>query len=248
MKIGRKQVGRIAGLLLLLLLLLFLGPSAAQALEAPELTLAGPEDLIAFGESVRAGETFRGRRVVLSGNIDMTGYDFAPIGARTGGGAVAFEGEFDGGGHAILGLRVTGVPGGGGGAGLFAALENASVRDLWLDGQVSAAGQSVVGALAGRAKNCSLANVTAAVTVTAAAWAAPERGYLAAGGLVGEAEDTVMDRCAAQGSLGAAGSFQGPVYAGGLAGLLDRCRVSSCTPRPRSTSTTGASWWAPLPA
>ena len=38
MKIGRKKTGRIAGLLLLILLLLFLGPSAAQALEAPELT------------------------------------------------------------------------------------------------------------------------------------------------------------------------------------------------------------------
>ena len=96
MKIGRKKAGRIAGLLLILLLLLLLGPSAAQALEAPELTVAGPEDLIAFGESVRAGESFRGRRVVLAGNIDMTGYALEPIGSGPGGEDRAFEGILDG--------------------------------------------------------------------------------------------------------------------------------------------------------
>ena len=223
MKIGRKKTGRIAGLLLLILLLLFLGPSAAQALEAPELTLAGPEDLIAFGESVRAGESFLGRRIVLAGDIDMTGYGLDPIGARPGGGAVAFQGELDGGGHAIRGLTVT-AGSGGGGAGLFAALQNASVHDLCLDGAVAASGQRTVGLLAGQASDCLLVRVTARADVTAVAWAPPEQGLLAAGVLVGQAENTVMDRCAAQGSLGAAGSFDGPVYAGGLAGSLSGCR------------------------
>ena len=218
MKTGRKKAAGFAGLFLSLLLLL---PPVPVRADGPVSAIGTPEDLAAFAESVRAGDAYAGRTVTLTADIDMTGRDFAPIGVWSAGDySRVFQGVFDGGGHAVTGLAVTVAPESGA-AGFFSGLYNAEVKNLTLEAVVAGSGVPFVGGLAGRTVNVSLSRVAARVYVTADAWPAPEEGVLACGGLAGLAEGrTVMDRCAVRGYVGAAGSFDGSVYAGGAIGLL----------------------------
>ena len=219
MRIRRIVTGCIAGLFLFLMMTL--RAPAAYGAEGP-VVIDGPAALIAFGDSVSAGQTYAGRTVVLAGDVDMTGWGFVPIGqTMTGDWSRVFQGTLDGGGHAIKGLTVSG-------AGLFSALYGATVHDLRLEITVSAQGQTAAGGLAGRMVSTTLQNVAVDGYVTAGSWAAPEDGILAAGVLAGRAEGwTVMDRCAARGSLGAAGAFGASVYAGGAVGYLQGAAVSN---------------------
>ena len=183
MRIRRIVTGCIAGLILFLILAM-LAPAAYGA-EGP-VVIDGPETLAAFAESVSAGQTYAGRTVVLAADIDMTGRTFAPIGqSMAGDWSAVFQGTFDGQGHAIRGLTVTG---GSGGAGLFSSLYNAVVQNLRLEISVAGQGQVAVGGLAGRMVNATVRNVAVDGNITAGSWAAPEYGVLAAGVIAGQAE------------------------------------------------------------
>ena len=219
MRIRRIVTGCIAGLFLLSLLIAWL--PAAYGAEGP-VVIDGPGALAAFSDSVSAGQTYAGRTVLLAGDIDMTGRALAPIGRDTPDGGQVFQGVFDGQGHTIQGLAIAGP-------GLFAALRGAVVKDLHLAVTVSAQGQTAAGGLAGRMTDTTLLNVAVDGTVTAGSWAAAPDGVLAAGVLAGRAEGrTVMDRCAARGSLGAAGAFGARVYVGGAIGYLDGGALTNC--------------------
>ncbi len=218
MKTGRKKAALFAGLFLCLLLIL--PPVPARAASAVTV-IRTAEDLAAFSQAVGAGETYAGRTVTLAADIDMTGRDFTAVGVWAGDDySRVFQGVFDGDGHAVTGLTVTAAPGSTA-MGFFSGLYNATVKNLTLTVTVAANGAQAAGGLAGRTVNAGLSRVSADVYVTAAAWPAPDNGCLASGGLVGLADGrTAMDRCAVRGHVGAAGSFAGSVYAGGLVGCL----------------------------
>ena len=223
MRIRRIVTGCIAGLYLFLR-----AASGSPAVPGGgPVVIDSPDALAAFSEAVSAGQTYAGQTVVLAGDIDMAGRAFGPIGQRPGGdGSGAFRGVFDGQGHAIRRLTVTG---GSGEAGLFALLDGAVVKNLRLEVSVGGQGQTAVGGLAGRMVDSSLFNVAVDGNVTAGSWAIPGDGVLAAGVIAGRAEGrTVLDRCAARGSLGAAGSFSAAVYAGGAFGYLQGATVTNC--------------------
>ena len=219
MRIRRIVTGCIAGLFLLSLLIAWL--PAAYGAEGP-VVIDGPGALAAFSDSVSAGQTYAGRTVLLAGDIDMTGRALAPIGQDTPDGSQAFQGVFDGQGHTIQGLSIAGP-------GLFAALRGAVVKNLHLAVTVSAQGQTAAGGLAGRMTDTTLLNVAVDGAVTAGSWAAAPDGVLAAGAIAGRAEGrTAMDRCAARGSLGAAGAFGAKVYVGGAVGYLTGGALTNC--------------------
>ncbi len=219
MRIRWKTAGRRAGFLLAILHLVFLGPSDPGAVPGLVTRIGGPEDLAAFAESVNAGESYAGRTVTLTADISMAGVDFAPVGRPDRGPDHIFQGTFDGGGHAVTGLALTAGEGAGG-VGLFSETYNATVRDLTL--QVSAAnGPGAVGGLVGWMVNGTVKNVLMEAHVTAARLDAPEDGCAAAGIIAGKATGrTVMDRCAARGSVNGAGSFRWAVYVGGFIGYI----------------------------
>lgn len=78
------------------------------------------------------GVTFAGCTVSLANDIDLSGYEWAPIGyASTGGGC--FSGTFDGRGHTVSGLTITGT---GHYKALFGYVRGALVENLVVRGSV----------------------------------------------------------------------------------------------------------------
>ena len=172
---------------------LILPAAAADALSNP-LHLRTPEDLRAFSQHCTLDSWSQGKTVYLDADIDLTGASFSPI--------PTFGGVFQGQGHTISGLSITGS---GNIRGLFRYIQpSGQVYDLTVQGSVGPSGRkNHLGGLAGdnRGKlvNCSVAgNISGTDSV---------------GGLVGinQAEGQIIN-C----------SFSGCVtaehYAGGIAG------------------------------
>lgn len=179
-----------------------------------EFTLTTAEQLAGLAKLVNGGNDFDGKTVKLGVDIDLSAHDWAPIGM--------FFGEFDGQGHAITSMNVTGD---WEYAGLFSVCRS-TIHDLTLSGNVSVArtsGTACVGGLAGFVYGGAIEvyNVLFTGTVSLAG----RDGMV--GGLVGEMEasDTALSNCAAlaEVSVGPVGSPAGVrnvyiVYAGGLVG------------------------------
>ena len=135
------------------------------------IVIENAEDLMDFAEKVNGGETFDGKLVVLTADIDMRGYDWIPIGDSAASyPSNSFYGEFDGAGHTISNL--TSAPGRKSNTdtnaadGLFGTLCG-EVRNVNLD-KVRIHGTHWVGAIVGYSsantatviENCHVTNAT----------------------------------------------------------------------------------------
>ncbi len=136
-------------------------------------------DLIFFRNNVNAGNTYEGKYVLLTSDIDLKGYKetninhegnnvssstFRPIADKASG--VAFKGTFDGGDHTISNLYISGWDinyhwDSYGQAALFGTIENATVMNLTVEGfEIQVEGGDVA-AIAGHAKGeCTFENIT----------------------------------------------------------------------------------------
>ena len=76
----------------------------------------------------------RGAYAVLTANIDLNNEPWTPIGNYTEGNQIYYEGTFDGGGHTISGLNVTGKFRC---ASLFGAVKGGTIKNLTVAGNVS---------------------------------------------------------------------------------------------------------------
>ena len=76
----------------------------------------------------------RGAYAVLTANIDLNNEPWTPIGNFTEGNKIYYEGTFDGGGHTISGLNVTGKFRC---ASLFGAVKGGTIKNLTVAGNVS---------------------------------------------------------------------------------------------------------------
>ena len=184
-----------------------------------EFTLTTAAQLAGLAKLVNGGNNFNNKTVKLGADIDLGAHDWVPIAGTSG----IFSSEFDGQGHAITGMKVTGD---WEYAGLFGVVGRGTIHDLTLSGSVSAArtsGTACVGGLAGSVFGgpSEVYNVLFTGTVSLAG----RDGMV--GGLVGEMEvsDTALSNCAAlaEVSVGPVGSSAGVrssflVYAGGLVG------------------------------
>lgn len=150
-------VRRAAALLLALLLCGQLAiPVRAEQEDETTLYIHSVEDLLAFSRSCSLDTWSQGKTVILAADLSLAGIDFAPI--------PTFGGTFDGGGHAITGLSLSGkyAP-----AGLFGVLQStAVVKDLRTSGMVEPDGTGEpVGGIAGenhgRIERCSFSGVAA---------------------------------------------------------------------------------------
>lgn len=131
--------------------------------------ISTPDQLVAFAAAVNAGGEEAAAKAVLTQDIDMKDVAWTPIGngAYTTANAMtgpAFQGTFDGQGHAVKNLKIV-VPAdaaAGSAWGLFGVLKGATVRNLAIgegSSVVSTAGaMTAVGAVAGYAYEATIEN------------------------------------------------------------------------------------------
>ena len=145
----------------------------------------------------------RGAYAVLTADIDLNNEPWTPIGNYTGGNQIYYEGTFDGGGHTISGLNVTGefVY-----AGLFGTVKDGTIKSLTVAGKVSPSNsQCIVGGIVGYADSSTIENCTNRCTVT---------GNWYAGGIVGWSTDSDIIGCANFGNISS------PSFSGGICGKI----------------------------
>ena len=140
MKNKQKAALRLLAALLALTLLAPLGLTASAEDGPDTIYIDSASDFVSFAKSCALDTWSAGKTVILRADISLAGMDYTPV--------AAFGGTFDGGGHTISDLNLTGSysP-----AGLFAViLSGGSVEDLNVAGSVAAAGDKIVaGGIAG---------------------------------------------------------------------------------------------------
>lgn len=99
--------------------------------EDAALEISNAEELAAFASDVNAGNTYAGKKVILTNDIDLAAYDnWESIGKRN---TAVFSGEFDGNGKTIYNLKLSGA---GGQAGFFGKTTGGKtyIHDFTIDG------------------------------------------------------------------------------------------------------------------
>ena len=191
----RRKISKLLSLLLAAVLLLSLAaPAALAAGGADVVYLRTAEDLAELSKNCTLDSWSQGKTVYLEADIDLTGTDFAPI--------PTFGGTFEGQGHTISGLSLTGS---GNVRGLFRYIQPSGVvRDLSVEGWIDPTDRkNTLGGIAGSNQGL-LSNCSFHGTV---------RGADYIGGLVGTNESTgQIINCTFSGAV------TGEHYVGGIAG------------------------------
>ena len=267
---------RFLALLLVLTLLVGLMPAALAAdtlsgsgTEDDPYLLATAADLKAFRDMANA-EASSKLCATLTADIDLGGEAWTPFEGPTVGGAYA--GTFDGANHTIKGLSVNLTSSTG--AGLFGTVCGATIKNLKVEGNVSASNSAFVGGIVGRTQtsatidSCSFAgtvtstkksgssNATAGivgkvnkgpVTITNCANTATVNGNgnIAAGILgYGGSNKVTIENCYNTGAI------SGQYYASGICGSTVKATSSirNCYNSGTITATNGGNYYAGITA
>ena len=143
-----KHIQKWSALLMAVTLLFTLAAPAALATEST-VTIKTAEDLAELSRNCTLDTWSQGKTVILENDLDLHGIDFTPI--------PTFSGTFQGNGHTISGLTLTGS---GNVRGLFRYIQNgATVQDLTVTGTIHPNGHQddlglLAGSNAGRILNC----------------------------------------------------------------------------------------------
>lgn len=187
------------------------------------------QQLRAFAAAVNVDESFSGKCIRLTNNINLT-QDWLPAGGTA---PYAFKGTFDGNGKVISGLRMgtESAPVSNRMSGLFSYLESASVKDLTLKGlsiytNYSGTQRSYYGALASaigaQGKSpCYITNVSVSGVIHVSI--GNEMGY--AGGIAGLMETSVVANCSGNLDIRVGSPQSKNVYAGILIGAVARSAI-----------------------
>ena len=152
-------------------------------------TISDEEGLIWFAKQVNEGNTFAGKTVALANNITLT-KTWKPIGDFAS--DKAFKGTFDGQNHTVSGMQVTKYSTSG--VGFFAKTFTATIKNLTVEGKITAYGCNYVGGIVGHGY-ATITNCTFKGTVT------NQRGYQV-GGIAGSGGFTITN-CAVYGDISA---------------------------------------------
>ena len=128
--------------------------------DATEFTLMTAAEFAGFAKLVDGGKTFEGKTIKLGADMDLEAYDengdpicFDPIGSYRN--KQAFKGTFDGQGYTIFNLNQNtwalnnGYYYGDLGLGLFGYVENATIKNLNIDGAEISGESAICGVVAG---------------------------------------------------------------------------------------------------
>ena len=203
-------------------------------------TVTSAEGLKNIAELVNGGKT--DINITLDKNIDLTGKEWTPIGTSSS----SYTGTFDGGGHTITGLTVTGSDQY---AGLFGYIDKVgTVKNVVLeDVQITSDNSSgyaggVAGDSWGTIENCSVSGSVSGTTfaggVVGSQWggsitgcnsSATVKGVIFAGGIAGETNSGAsLTGCYATGDVTVENDGTNNSHAGGVVGYKGGGTLTAC--------------------
>ena len=203
-------------------------------------TVTSAEGLKNIAELVNGGKT--DINITLDKNIDLTGKEWTPIGTSSS----SYTGTFDGGGHTITGLTVTGSDQY---AGLFGYIDKVgTVKNVVLeDVQITSDNSSgyaggVAGDSWGTIENCSVSGSVSGTTfaggVVGSQWggsitgcnsSATVKGVIFAGGIAGETNSGAsLTGCYATGDVTVENDGTNNSHAGGVVGYNGGGTLTAC--------------------
>lgn len=188
------------------LLVGLLSPCVALAADSSTITIQGADDFVRFTQNCAFDMWSQGKTILLKNDIDLSQTEWSPI--------PTFGGTFDGGGHAITGLSLSG---GASYQGLFRFVQESGViKNLHVEGSISAIEeQEYLGGIAGCNEG----------TIMDCSFFGTVSGKSAVGGIVGinEADGSIY-HCMTEGAV------IGERQTGGIAGKNNGI-ITGCTNR-----------------
>ncbi len=187
-------------------------------------TITNASELVWLANEVNDGNTFAGYTFVLAQDVDLSAYDWVPIGADS---IKSFSGTFDGNGKNISNLKIGTAANPNlvlGELGLFgwisgAAISNVSVKDVAI---YSSKDDVYAGGLVGYATNSSVTGSCVTGILTGGDSAVD---YTYVGGLIGYSDKMTITNCYA--SVQVTGGYD--VTIGGLVGFnIEGIAVTNC--------------------
>ena len=127
------------------------GTIEEPAVKGDTVEIANVAQLISFAQSVNAGNSYAGKTVVLTADIDLNNVAWTPIGNWDN----AFEGTFDGNGKVIKNLYINDAEGEG--VGFFGVTVKATLKDVTIE-NVNINAYSMVAGLVGAAYPATIEN------------------------------------------------------------------------------------------
>ena len=194
-----------------------LSPCVALAADSSTITIQSMDDFVRFSQNCAFDMWSQGKTILLKNDIDLSQAEWSPI--------PTFGGTFDGGGHAITGLSLSG---GASYQGLFRFVQESGViKNLHVEGSISAIEeQEYLGGIAGCNEG----------TIMDCSFFGTVSGKSAVGGIVGinEADGSIY-HCMTAGAV--TGARQTGGIAGKNYGIITGCtnRSSVNTEHPEET-------------
>ena len=164
--------------------------------------------LAALVEAVNSGSNYDGYTIKLTKNIDLNGHEWTPIGTK--GTANVFKGTFDGDGRTIKNLKISS----GDCVAFFGAVENATVKNLTVEGNVN--GKNAAGIVARVVGGATIENCVNRATINASDKAAGIVMYAQGGSSSDQygylSSDCVIKNCKNYGAVNANNIAAGGIY------------------------------------
>lgn len=182
-------------------------PAGAALADTPDLEIGSLAELQAFAAAVDNGETYEGKTVVLTADIDASGTTWNPIGEKADN--KSFRGTFDGSGHTVT-LSIKSASGYNG---LF-CYNFGTIKNVKIAGSVETTAKNAMYNGAVCAMNKSGALVDSCINEAVCTYAG---GYSA--GVVGQNAGTVSN-CINRGSVSVGGTMGGAIT---CAGTVTNC-------------------------
>ena len=199
--------------------------------ENGNVTISTAEGLFYFAKKVNAGNNFAGKTVTLANNIDLNNEKWTPIGSFNDA-TTQFKGTFDGQNHAVTGLKVEESRKNG--VGFFGKVYTGTIKNLTVEGSVSASNCNYVGGIVGHGyatiTNCTFKGSVGSKNTMQVGGIAGSGGFTVtdcsvyadvtaecwAGGIVGNCQDGgAYTNCYVDGVISAERTYWG----GGAAGI-----------------------------
>jgi hypothetical protein len=205
-----------------------------------DVQLAGLAKLV--NETSAVHDNFYGKTIRLVSDINLAGREWTPIGLSTYSfSSSCFGGTFDGGGHTISNLTITGDQGERRRFGLFGNSEGGEIKNVHLtDVSINVSSSSPGDAYAGGLVGWNYGMITDCTASGDVSSSSNSYGSHA-GGLVGFNGGTITD-CTTSGDVSSSSSTSSSSYAGGLVGYNNvRGMITNCTASGDVSTTTTTS-------
>ena len=186
--------------------------------------ISSESDLYNFVTAVNSGSTFSGKYFMQTVDIDLVepqyfSNGFTPIGGFSG--DAPFSGTYDGGGHSISKMTISGYDK----VAMFTNLQNGSIKNLNLENiNFNVNSYSIVSGLVAQASNSTVSNVVVSGQMSASG----EMTTLSFAGIVGQATNTSISGCLIMLTVDTENAQYNSADVAGVANADSRTTVTNC--------------------